>query len=136
MSKSHISPARGLGVMAATILAATLAMTAPPASAHDDPRAHTIFHHSATWQECWLNIGISCDMAQLRNTHATVAVRDGECDNNGVRAEYYRSGISGMRTLHAAGCHGGERTATNRANPVTRFRVCEATKGCTSWHYT
>jgi hypothetical protein len=132
MAKLRNRGARRLGVIAAVVLGVAGLMTTP-ASAHDNNSQHYVAHGATSIQVCWALW--NCDYAQVWNSHHTAVVGDEECDNHSVRAEYYRYGVSGMRTLHGTGCH-TQRTATDWDHPVTRIRVCEETKGCSSWHNT
>ncbi|HMG45699.1 MAG TPA: hypothetical protein VK611_30500 [Acidimicrobiales bacterium] len=118
--------------MAAVVLGATIMSTAP-ASAHDSRLNHVVFHGTSL-NLC--RVMDNCDFATVVNSHHTAVVRDMECDNHSVRAEYYRQGVTGMRTLHARGCNKDERWATDWAHPVTRLRVCEEAKGCSGWRST
>jgi hypothetical protein len=62
-----------------------------------------------------------------------IRVYDQECDNHRVWVEWVNYNSSVVRTLRDPdGCNGGpgERLQDSR---VSSFRVCERTKGCSSW---
>ncbi len=65
----------------------------------------------------------------------TITVTDEEADGNGVRAEYFIAGSGTMRTLRDSNGSAGSGAYASYTKVVTKFRVCESSKGCSAWHY-
>lgn len=119
---------RGLTVkvgLAVTAAVGILALSAAPAHAWDNPVGgeYAVHGNDQGWTEKVPDEG-----------RYRAHVRDNECDGHRVWAEYYRGGSDYLHTLDDSnGCTGGSWQTPADTHRVWKLRVCESTKGCSSW---
>ncbi|WP_194818448.1 hypothetical protein [Nocardia sp. XZ_19_385] len=116
-TRPRLKPMRNtaLGAVATVAALAFATLFATPAHAH----ATSTFHGQ---DKAWINV-----------THADIWVSDGECDANHVYAQF-DTDFTRDRKVHANGCRGESgHSHQGVVDRIIRFRVCEASVGCSPY---
>lgn len=115
----------GAAVFASPFIAAPAAQAAPTQAGADRAYGTAVEHG---WDQAWTS-----------TNNKIVSVKDNECDDHGVKVEYYRKGSDKKHVLwdvgSPSGCWGNaEKRESN--NRVTKLRICEVSEGCSAWKKT
>ncbi|MFE2498298.1 hypothetical protein ACFXKS_27155 [Streptomyces scopuliridis] len=113
-----------LAPVAAAAFAGVLLMTAPASAATSN--YIQVKHGDADY--AWAQK----DTNRPGFSRTRAVVKDGECDNHSVWAEYYRGGSNTKYKTYGKGC-GTTSYGSWGGHKVWKIRVCEATKGCSAW---